>query len=183
MPSPPGCGTPNSNLWEVLRGTFSCSATAVNIYGPTGTAQLGGTRLNQLPNGQSYPTDYVAQAHLQLLQQSAFGLYFRNQSGGFPLRTYAFLVSPDGTWQANLYDNTTETPKQLTGGTQTLVSSTGTWVTLSVVVKGTNFSFYINNTFVGATQDSTYASGTAGIAVDHDGGITTDQFSLYAIKP
>lgn len=180
-PAPSACNKTDNN-WSVFRGTFDCYSPAIHIYGPDSADQVGGTLLNQLPNGRSYPNDYVAQAHIQPLKPGAFGLYFRNQPGNVPLGTYAFLVSPDGTWQANVYDNTTGAPKQLAGGTQTLVNGAGTWVTLAVAVKGTNFSFYINNTWIGAMQDATYSSGTAGIVVDHAGEIATNQFSLYTTK-
>jgi hypothetical protein len=87
------------------------------------------------------------------------------------------LVSPDGNWEVNVYDNTVGNRKQLINGTQTGISI-GTGITLAVAVKGNNFSFYINNQLVGTTQDNTYSSGTVGIAVDHDGDIAVDQFSL-----
>jgi serine/threonine protein kinase len=177
-PAPPACNK-KDNGWKLFRGSFDCSSATLHIYGPTAAGQLGGTFLNQLPNGRSYPGDYVVQAHIQPVHQSAFGIYFRNQPGEFPLGTYTFLVNPDGTWQANVYDNTTGAPKELTRGTQTVTGGTNTWMTLAVVMKGPKFSFYINDTLVGTTQDATYSSGTAGIAVDHNGEIIADQFSLY----
>jgi serine/threonine protein kinase len=178
MPAPPPCNKTDSS-WTVFRGAFDCGSTALHITANGGATQLGGTLLNQLPDGQRYPNDYVVQAHMMSVGQSTFGIYFRNQPGNFQIGAYTFLVSSDGTWQANVYDNVTGAPKQLKGGTQT-VSKTDTWMTLAVVVKGAKFSFYINNVLVGAAQDNTYPSGTAGIAVDHDGEIVTDQFSLYA---
>jgi serine/threonine-protein kinase len=181
MPAPPPCNKAG-DAWKTLRGGFDCYSTALHIQGVAGTTQLGGTLLNQLPNGQSYPSDYVVQAHIQSLQQSAFGIYFRNQPGSLLMGTYTFLVSPDGTWRANVYDNKTGESKQLASGKQT-VSRTDAWMTLAVVVKGPNFSFYINDTLVDRAQDSTYPSGTAGIAVDHDGEVIADQFSLYAVVP
>jgi hypothetical protein len=116
---------------------------------------------------------------MQSIQSSAFGIYFRNQPGS-TLGTYAFLVYPDGTWQANVYDNQTGVPKQLKSGKQTS-GGTNTGITLAIVVKGQNFSFYINNNLIGTTQDNTYSGGTVGIAVDHDGEISSDQFGLYAV--
>jgi hypothetical protein len=178
MPAPPPCNKTDSS-WTVFRGGFDCGSTALHITGKVGATQLGGTLLNQLPDGQRYPNDYVVQAHMKSVGQSTFGIYFRNQPGNFQIGAYTFLVSPDGTWQANVYDNVTGAPKQLKSGTQT-VSRTDTWITLAVVVKGAKFSFYINNILVGTAQDNTYPSGTVGIAVDHDGEIVTDQFSLYA---
>jgi serine/threonine-protein kinase len=181
-PAPPACNK-TDNVWKVVRGNFDCFSAALHIYGPTAATQVGGTILSRLPDGRIYPDDYVVQAHIQSLRQSTFGIYFRNQPGEFPLGTYAFLVNPNGTWQANVYDNITGTPKELTRGTQTVTSGTNTWMTLAVVVKGDKFSFYINDTSVGTTQDATYSSGTAGIAVDHNGEIVTDQFSLYDTRP
>ncbi len=179
MPAPPPCNKTDDG-WKTLRGGFDCYSTALHIHGLTGTKQLGGTLLNQLPGGKNYPDDYIVQVHIQSLQQSAFGIYFRNQPENLLMGTYAFLVSPDGTWQANVYDSKTGEPKQLVSGKQT-VSRTDVWMTLAVVVKGSSFSFYINDTLVGRVQDSTYPHGTAGIAVDHDGEVITDQFSLYAV--
>ena len=165
--------------WTVFRGAFECNSTALHISANGGPTQLGGTLLNQLPNGQSYPDDYVVQAHIMSVGQSTFGIYFRNQPGNLQMGAYTFLVSPDGMWQANVYNNATGALKQLQSGTQT-VSKTDTWLTLAVVVQGSKFSFYINNILVGTMQDNTYPGGTAGIAVDHDGEVVTDQFSLYA---
>lgn len=180
MPGPPPCNK-TDDAWKLFRGAFDCFSPSLHISGPKGATQLGGTILTRLPSGQIYPNDYVVQAHLQPLQQSAFGIYFRNQPGNFQLGTYAFLVFPNGTWQANVYDNTIGAPKQLASGTQ-IVSGTDTWITLAVIAKGSNFSFYINNKLVGKAQDNTYSSGTVGIAVNHDGEIVTDQFSLSAVQ-
>jgi hypothetical protein len=179
MPAPSPCNTG----WQLFKGRYDCGSTPLHIEGPPAAGQLGGTLLNQLPNGRNYPADYVVQAHIQSLRQNAFGIYFRNQPGNFLLGTYAFLVNPDGTWQANVYDNTTGAPKELTRGTQTVTSGTNKWMTLAVVMKGANFSFYINNTLVGTTQDATYPTGTAGLAVDHNGEIVTDHFNLYTTQP
>jgi hypothetical protein len=177
MPAPPPCNKTDAS-WTVFRGSFDCGSTALHITGKAGTTRLGGTLLNQLPDGRNYPNDYVVQAHIMSVGPSTFGICFRNQPGGFQIGAYAFLVSPDGTWQANVYDKVTGSPRQLKSGTQT-VSKTDTWLTLAVVVKGANFSFYVNNILVGTMQDNTYPTGMAGIAVDHDGEIVTDQFSLH----
>jgi hypothetical protein len=109
--------------------------------------------------------------------QGTFGIYFRSQPGNFQIGSYAFLVSPNGTWQANVYDNIVGKPKLLKSGTQTGIG-TPTGITLAVSVKGANFSFYINNQLIATTQDNTYASGIVGIAVDHGEKIVADQFSL-----
>jgi serine/threonine-protein kinase len=180
MPAPSPCNKAGDD-WKALSGGFDCYSAPVHIQGRLGAKQLGGMLLNQLPRGQSYPSDYVVQAHVQSLRDSAFGIYFRNQPGSLQMKTYTFLVFPDETWQASVYDGKGE-PRQLVSGKQT-VSSANAWMTLAVVVKGSNFSFYINDTLVGKVQDSTYPSGTAGIAVGHDGEIITDQFSLYSVTP
>jgi serine/threonine protein kinase len=175
MPAP--C---NSN-WIEYKGQFDCYHTPPYLEGIKNSNELGGVFLNRLTQGRDYPTNYVVEAHMQSVQIGAFGIYFRNQPGN-GYGTYTFLVYPDGTWQVNGYDNKTGEHTQLTGGTQA-VSTIGKWITLDAVVKGSNFSFYINNHLVGTAQDTTYPTGTVGIAIDHDGEIATDQFSLYATAP
>jgi serine/threonine protein kinase len=182
MPGPPPCNEKDDTSWKIMRGSYDCGSQLLHIQGPPGGTKLGCMILNQLPNGQSYPNDYVVQAHMTSVGQSAFGIYFRSQPGNFQIGSYAFLVSPDGTWEANVYDSIAGNSKPLTSGKQTGIK-TDTGVTLTVAVKGTNLSFYINNQLVGTTQDNTYSSGSVGIAVDHNGEVVVDQFSLSSYNP
>jgi serine/threonine protein kinase len=50
---------------------------------------------------------------------------------------------------------------------------------ITIVVVGSNFTFYINGQRVGTAQDATYSTGTVGVAVDAGGAILVKSFSLY----
>jgi hypothetical protein len=53
---------------------------------------------------------------------------------------------------------------------------------IDVVVSGPNFTFYVNNKLVGRANDTTYPSGTVGIAVDAGGSILVSNFALYTVS-
>ena len=172
---------PCSENWVENQGSYDCYKIPPHITGKPNSNALGGILLNQLP-GQSYPNDYVVQLHIESIGQSAFGIYFRNQPGTKMQGTYTFLVNPNGTWQVNVYNNTTGDSKQLKSGTHTAIG-VNTWVTLDVIANGPNFSFYINDKQVCTMHDTTYLTGTVGIAVDHDGEVAANQFNLYTTAP
>ena len=108
--------------------------------------------------------------------QADYGVYFRNQPGN-QQGVYTFFIHSNGTWSANVYDNSTGAPTEIARGT--LSGAFGT-ATLDVVVAGSNFTFYVNGQLVGKTNDGTYPSGTVGIALDAGGTILASNFALYS---
>jgi serine/threonine-protein kinase len=142
------------------------------------TRGLEGSFLTGLP-GQSYPNDYVVQAQFQQDKASSgdFGLYFRNQPGAEQQGVYTFLVHPDGTWSANVYNNATGAATEIDKGN--ILVNVQVPVTLAVVVNGQQFSFYANGSALGSVSNQTYSSGTAGIAVNEGGSIVVSNFALY----
>jgi len=165
--------------WQPYNGAqVSCRGNKTTIINPSQTGGLAGIFLTELP-GRNYPANYVIRAQLQQDYNSSsdFGIYFRNQLGKQQLGVYTFLVHPDGTWNAYVYDNTTGVATQIPGG-GTIEDRRAT-VNLMVVVNGQQFSFYANGRALGSVSDQTYASGTAGIAVDQGGSIIVSNFALY----
>jgi hypothetical protein len=120
----------------------------------------------------------VIQVQLQQEQysQGDFGIYFRNQPGQ-QQGVYTFLIHPNGTWSANVYDNTTGNPTKLTGGN---FGDAYSPITLAVIVNGQQFTFYANGTMLGKISDTHYSNGTAGIAVDQGVKVVAGNFALYA---
>jgi serine/threonine protein kinase len=167
----------NGGTWSDYNGVnITCQGGTSRI---TNTAQadfLQGTFLTGLAG--TYPSNYVVQAQLQQEKNSSsdFGLYFRNQPGK-QQGVYTLLIHPDGTWNTYVYDNNTGAPTKLTGGGS--IGDIHALVTLAVVVKGQQFSFYANGKLLGSVSDATYSSGTAGIAVDRGGSIIASNFNLY----
>lgn len=175
----PGCDSGGGQWANFNRAQVVCQADGTQITNNSSQMRgLEGSFLTRLP-GQTYPANYVIQA--QFLQDkvssSDFGLYFRNQPGAEQQGVYTFLIHPDGTWSANVYDNATGAPTEISkGGT---FGDAHAPVTLAVVVNGHQFSFYANGRALGSVSNQTYSSGTSGIAVNEGGSIVVSSFALY----
>ncbi len=174
----PGAGTgcdAGGGKWDNSNGVqVTCQNDNTKIS--NAATVLGGTFLTGIP-GQTFPANYVVQVKLQQAQTSAanFGIYFRNQPGT-QNGTYSFLVQPDGTWSANVYDNATGKATQIKTGA---LGDSKALVTLAVVVNNGHFTFYANGNSLGSVDDGTYATGTVGIAVAQNATITASNFELY----
>ncbi len=158
---------------------LQCSATGTTISNPNSTSpDLVGTILTAIPNG-TYPSDYVVEAQIQPLTSSSnYGIYFRNQPSS-EQGVYTFFIHPDGTWDAYIYSNTGGTQSPMASGK--IPAGPNKSLTMTVVVMGSQFAFYINGQPVGHVQDMVYDTGTVGIAVDAGGTVLVKSFSLYAI--
>jgi serine/threonine protein kinase len=165
--------------WEPYNGAqVSCLENKTRVTNASQTGDLDGIFLTGLP-GQNYPANYVVQAQFQqdTTSSSDFGIYFRNQLGQ-QRGVYTFLIHGDGSWSAYVYDNTTGAETEISrGGT---LGGSHALITMTVVVSGSQFTFYANGRAVGSVSDQTYPSGTVGIAVDRGGSIVVSNFALYA---
>jgi len=171
---------PNGGGWSDYNGAkVDCLGNKVRISNTAQSAALQGTFLTTLP-GQAYPADYVVQAQLRqdINSKNDFGLYFRNQSGQ-QQGAYTLLVHPDGTWGAYVYDNNTGKATQLASG---YAGDARAPLTLAVVVKGNQFSFYANGKLLDSVNDDHFTNGTAGIAVDQGARVTVSNFTLSATQ-
>lgn len=174
----PGSGTncdSGGGTWGNSSGVqVSCQNGKTSLNNPT--QSLGGTFLTAIP-GQTYPADYVIQVQLQQdnASNADFGIYFRNQPGS-QLGTYTFLIHPDGTWGAYVYNNTTGQPTLFKHGN---LGDSHASITLAIVVRGNTFTFYANGNALARAFNAKYTSGTAGIAVDQGGTVTASNFALY----
>lgn len=176
----PSCDS-NGGTWEAYNNVQVTCQNGKSVLN-NATQNLGGTFLTQIP-GQTYPSNYVVQVQLQQDNASSvdFGIYFRNQPGS-QQGTYTFLVHPDGTWGAYVYDNNTGQPTRFKRGNLGLDIHSP--ITLAIVVTGNNFSFYANgNKLAGGAFNATYPTGTAGIAVAQGGTVTASNFELYNPAP
>ncbi|GAC1460481.1 MAG: hypothetical protein PVSMB2_20830 [Ktedonobacteraceae bacterium] len=174
-----GCDA-GGGKWENYNGVVvTCQGGKTVISNPT--QSLGGTFLTTIP-GQTYPSDYVIQVQLQQdnASQADFGIYFRNQPGNQQLGTYTFLVHPDGTWGAYVYDNTTGKSIRIKRG---MFGDSHALVTLAIVVSGNNFTFYANGNKLASAYNQKYPVGTAGIALDQGASVTASNFVLYMTAP
>jgi hypothetical protein len=164
-----------SEHWDNYGAQLACQPAGVRIS--NAGQDLAGPLLKTLPNNASYPSNYILEAQIQAdgASQADFGLYFRNQPG-YALGIYTFLIHPNGSWGAYVYDNTTGAPTQIGEGSSG--ASSHALLTLDVVADGSHFTFYINGEAVGEANDATYGMGTTGIVVDAGGTITVSAFML-----
>ncbi len=175
----PNCDN-GGGQWNAYNNVqVNCQAGAAQLASTTQKDTLQGILLTKIP-GRNYPANYVVQAQLQPNQNStgAFGLYFRNQPDS-QLGVYAFLLRPDGTWTVNVYDNNTGALTRLATGS--LGSPVQDSVQMAVVVKGSQFSFYINGQSVKTLNDQTYSTGTAGIALGTGANVAASNFTLSKV--
>jgi eukaryotic-like serine/threonine-protein kinase len=158
---------------------LQCAASGTTISNSNSTSpDLVGTILTGILSG-TYPNDYVVEAQIQQADTSSdYGIYFRNQPGN-QQGVYTFFIHPNGTWGAYVYDNATGNQTQIASGPTNIDAHASLRIT--VVIVGSNFTFYINGQRVGTALDSTYSTGTAGVAVDAGGTILVKNFSLYAV--
>jgi len=173
-PIPGPCDT-GSGQWNNFHASISCLSNGAKIANTQQTAYLVGTFLTGIP-GQSYPNNYVIQVQLASLSSADYGIYFRNQPGSLQ-GVYTFLIHSNGTWSSYVYDNLTGAATELTNG-QLPGNVSGT-ITINVAVVGSHFTFYVDNQLVGQANDSTYSTGTVGLAVDEGGTIIASNFALY----
>jgi len=178
----PGAGCTGNGKWMTYdpnnKALVACGARGTQVTNTsTQSPDLVGLLLLALPNNAPYPADYVIETTLQqaATSQASFGIYLRNQPGS-ACGVYTFLVHPDGSWSFYVYDNNTCQPTQIKSGT---FGDAHALVTIDVVSKGASFDFYTDGHLVGTATDTTYLTGTTGIAVDAGGTITVSHFALY----
>jgi serine/threonine protein kinase len=172
------CDTQHGKWSSTTNAKLTCDRTAVTMSN-TGNGHLAGTFLETLPNDQPFPNDYILQVQMATTagSQGASGIFFRNQPGQ-QQGTYAFMVDPAGSWQANTYDNAS-------GNVQNLVqrplqgTSTGT-MTIDIVVQGDTYNFYINGIRQGNAISDQYTSGTIGLAADTGANVSFKNLAIYA---
>ncbi len=172
------CDTQHGQWSSTTNAKVTCSNNAVTLSN-TGDGRLAGTFLEKLPNRQSIPNNYVLQVQMAATtgSQGNFGIFFRNQPGQ-QQGTYSFMVNPSGSWQANMYDNSS-------GSVQTLVqrplqnTSSGD-MTIDIVVQGDNYTFYVNGVEQGYAVSDQYPSGNIGLAVDTGANASFKNLALYA---
>lgn len=157
-----------------------CQSAGMQINNPHNDApDLVGTFLTSLPSGQFSISNYVIEVTMQQAPSSSadYGVYFRNQPGN-QQGVYTFLVHPDGTWSAYVYNNTTSARTEIASGS---FGDTHASATLDIVVNGATFAFYANGHEIGSVNNGIYSTGTVGLAVDAGGTITVSNFSLYQV--
>lgn len=175
----PGSCDGGGGTWTNYGAQITCQGTQTVISNTSSVPHLAGTFLKAIPGQLTFPSDYVIEVYLQQASTSSadFGIYFRNQPGQ-QMGVYTFLIHPDGSWSAYVYDNSNGTPTEIKHGH---FGVSHAFVKVDVAVIGDTFTLYENGHEVdnGNVTDNTYPNGTVGIAVDYGGTIFASNFAIY----
>ncbi len=173
----PNCDTVGGTWTHSTDAQIACPGQRTKISASAQAKTLQGIFLTAIPGQTNYPNDYEIKVLLQqgLASSNDFGVYFRNQPGN-QLGTYSFLIHNDGSWNAYVYDNT-GVPKSIANGASAVNTIHGQ-TSIDIIVKGSQFTFSVNGNQLGTANDTTYAQGSVGIAIDQGGVVYASNFSL-----
>ncbi|HEU5227516.1 MAG TPA: protein kinase [Ktedonobacteraceae bacterium] len=123
--------------------------------------------------------DFALQVDMTIISGDLGGIVFRLQGN----RYYFFRIGQDGSYFLKMYtDGATGAGLVLVQGKSKIIN-TGLKKpnTLAIVVRGSSFTLYINNTSIGAAQDTSYSQGSLGLVAEAETGATEVAFSNIKI--
>lgn len=183
--SAPGNCDAQGGAWsQNSSGMQSCSGGSLVLAVRGCTCPISVVDLISMP-GVAYPSSYVAQVSATPLSgdpRVRFGFKFRQQSvedTGNGRGGYSFLINTQGAWEFMRYssDGTASRLDQSALGQ----SLTGP-ITLTLVVRGNTYSFYVNGGLVTTESDTTYTSGYFAVTVSPGRTVEFHNLSVYAPK-
>jgi len=181
---PSSCDKQGGHWSTTPDAKITCSTTATELINTGSTPNhSAGTFLDSMP-GKQMPDNFVLQVQIDMNAGShgQFGLFFRNQPGTQPQGAYSFILdSAANTDSFYVYDNTTGTASPLFSSLP-LQTKMSDLVTIDIVVRGSNFSFYVNGTDAGHGESSHYQGGTIGLAAYPGADVTFKNLALYTLS-
>ena len=158
-----------------------CTTSAAELTDAS-PSYLAGAFLDQLPNGSTLPNDYILQVQVNQssTSQGNFGVFFRNQPGLTHQGAYSLLLSPNGWWETNVYDDTSG-KRTLLHRQQATIQFNGL-ITIDAVVHGNTFTFYLNGQQQGIVQNKLYPTGSIGLAIDVGADVFFSNLALYNLS-
>jgi hypothetical protein len=120
--------------------------------------------------------DFAFQVNMTLIQGNLGGIIFRADNVND--KYYLFRISPKGMYDLFLYvGNDASQAKVLLQGNTSLMNAAGQANTITLIARGNNFYFYINQKYLDSAHDATYNSGQIGVISDSSEQITEAAFS------
>ncbi len=167
---------PDNNNWP-NDGT-NCAFTNNNYFV---TANSVNTLQPCLSNNLQY-SDAAIQVDVTLISSADAGLLFRASADGNQF--YDFEITSQGQFYLR-YRNNNKYTSLIPNTSSSAIQSAGHKNTLLVIARGASFQLFINGTFVGQTQDSTFASGQLGVAAgtlaNNSGDASFANLRVYAL--
>jgi len=174
------CDASPGSWSKTANARITCTTSATELAN-TKPHQLASMFLESLPGSHNIPNDYILQVQVREGPHSrgAFGILFRNQAGSSTLGAYSFLLSPNGNWSSNVYDNITKKATQFY--THRVTVGLHGLVTIDIRMQRDTFILYVNGHEQGNAISSLYSSGTVGLAVDGGADVFFSNFALYTL--
>lgn len=125
----------------------------------------------------SFFTDFAVQVDLRITQGDAGGIFFRGDS--YYVDGYFFEIFQSGDY--SLYSYTGNNTSQ------TVMSGVATNYQfnqvnqLTIIARGTTYSFYLNQHFLQSTTDKTFGEGMIGLVADDSQNATTVDYTNFKI--
>ncbi len=177
----PLCGG-QRNLWTLNSSvSVSCESGDTRLTNNTAGQGIAVVMLNSLAHGTPIPNDYILQMQVKAVSpssSSAFGVYFRMQTGAGHHGAYSFMLQPSGAWTGNSIDDGTGQPSNLQSGAGYGIGSG--FITVDILVQGDTFKLYYNGGWQGGIQTGGYTSGAIGLAVDSGADVQFKNLAIYA---
>lgn len=168
---------PDNNNWP-NDGT-NCAFTNNNYFV---TANSANTLQPCLSSSLQYG-DAAIQVDVTLISSADAGLLFRASADGNQF--YDFEITSQGQFYLR-YRNNNKYTSLISNTSSSAIQGAGHKNTLLVIAKGSSFQLFINGTFVGQTQDSTFASGQLGVAAgtlaSNTGDASFANLRVYALQ-
>lgn len=128
-------------------------------------------------------SDAAFQVGVTLLQGNDAGLVFRTSADGSQF--YDFEITRQGQFYLRYRNHGTYT-YLIQATTSSAITGNGHQNTLLAVARGTDFQLFINDTFVGEANDSTFATGGIGVVVGTlatiSGSASFIHFNVYRVQ-
>lgn len=181
-PAPGNCDTQGGAWSQNASGVQSCAGSSLVLSVPSCNCPISVVMLTSISGGD-YPSSYVAQVSATPVSGDSrvrFGFKFRQQSAsdtGNGRGGYSFLINTQGAWEFMRYNSIgTATRLDQNALGRTLTGP----ITLTLAVKGSTYSFYVDGQLIATESDQTYTSGFFALAVSPNRTVKFHNLSLYA---
>ena len=148
--------------WDVSPPNCVFTAGAYHVADITTNDFYTCTPNNQFPNFGNF----ALQVQMTILKGDYGGIFFRADSTGSNF--YIFTIYPDSTYFFQVYKNNNLLKTISNAHSSVFKTSTNQANLITVIARGSSFSFYINGQFVTSANDSTFSSGQMGVLAGDD---------------
>ncbi|EFH88498.1 serine/threonine-protein kinase [Ktedonobacter racemifer] len=159
--------------WNEINLNVTCHDTNVELRsnGSTGVLVLKG-----LPQGQTFPSNYIIQVQIESASGD-YGILYRNLPD---TKTSNVFILSTGNWHSDNYDSSWNNQGQLASGTTQ--GDTTKSHTVDVQVLGTSYTYTVDGTYWGNANNGTSTNAAIGILVTPGSHVTLKNLQVFAAQ-